>query len=673
MPYRRNEWQDRIRQRTADLIRLIYRQRIRREQVEGSKPEKPETEESQSYASFYIPYVYSAPKPESSDDVDSTDDADSSDVADSTDDTESTTQKPSKPDKPPGRPQPTSVPDEILDYEREQEYRLGISNAAQKSGQSTSDSASDIATKSDTSQAEVVDICDRLCEQTPEVMTAVMNIIEGADTDDDEQTLQDRVNNHLRIMGLNDAFGQGDWFTTRLDPIVESTATRIVDHYFDRVEATNAALTAAQAALTTEQSLVETEIGGFEQPEINLLTQYYLSETYPDWNSSWTEKEDLENFLKGKLKALIHGIDVDSVSWGALSVQELVNFYRSQMAEQTAALWKRYQDVSNEYYQEMQAEFDRATGLVSMAQAIPLDDTEAYAAAFAGIVQVPDAESERRHVLDQLERIYKHILGEDSDHLATLSTTELKYELFFRLNYDVLPFLRRDEHEIQMRISTFMTDFVSAARDTPEGVIDRLQGTFRQPDVLGFLFIMSISIAFEPVDWALTTVDIIQALSEDDIESAIGNAILGATPFVSSQLDDLVQPFFKRLGDTPKYFANPVGKGNVTPSSESLQRLMSEHDELSAAVAEDAIRGAERVKGVDVSGADILLPGGVEREVTVHTGKQANFGSHLVRKARQFSENATRKEIYIQIKPREGVVINKRSLLNEITDKQEGW
>ena len=35
---------------------------------------------------------------------------------------------------------------------------------------------------------------------------------------------------------------------------------------------------------------------------------------------------------------------------------------------------------------------DRATELESMVEPIPLDDTEAYAKAFAGGVHVPDAE-----------------------------------------------------------------------------------------------------------------------------------------------------------------------------------------------------------------------------------------------------------------------------------------
>ena len=62
---------------------------------------------------------------------------------------------------------------------------------------------------------------------------------------------------------------------------------------------------------------------------------------------------------------------------------------------------------------------------------------------------------------------------------------------------------------------------------------------------------MGLTMAFEPVDWVLTTVDVINTLSDGDIESAIGNVILGAVPSVSSKLDEIIQPFLKRFDNIP--------------------------------------------------------------------------------------------------------------------------
>ena len=47
---------------------------------------------------------------------------------------------------------------------------------------------------------------------------------------------------------------------------------------------------------------------------------------------------------------------------------------------------------------------------------------------------------------------------------------------------------------------------------------------------LDFYSITGLTMAFEPVDWALTTVDVINALSEGDIESAVGDFITWCHP-----------------------------------------------------------------------------------------------------------------------------------------------
>lgn len=422
-------------------------------------------------------------------------------------------------------------------------------------------------TQPDIREKEVLEVCGEFCQQNPQAMTAVMNLIEGFDPDDDEQTLEERVSNHLRTMGLIAAFGYGDWDSTRLEPIADSTAARIVDYYFDKVEAYKAALAAIQVDLTPAQGQVHAGIGGSEQPEINLLTQYHLKETYPDWDASWTEKEDLENFLEGKLKTFIDSFDEGSVSWDALTVEEMIAFYRNQMAALTATSWKRDQDTSDEYYQLIQAEFDRATGLLSMAKAIPLDDSEAFAATFG----IADPEVQRKYVQDQLTVIYKHLgIAMPENHLVGRSATELNYELYYRLNYDVPRFMSLDENEKDNRIGNFLHEYREEAYLNPEDVIDRLQGTYRQPDVLGFLFIMGLSIAFEPVDYALTAVDVIQALSEGDIESAVGNAILGAAPLVNSRMDDVLQPFLNRFDNVRLL---PARIGSTLLSRDELRRL----------------------------------------------------------------------------------------------------
>ncbi len=470
----------------------------------------------------------------------------------------------------PAKPAPIrpSYQDDVEAYERRQEQRLGIDSEPHARPVPAIATAPDrtlpiptiqnitsriptqsefrAAQETDLSEAKLFEVCDYFCEQNQEAMTAMMNLIVGFDPDEEEEDIKHRVRNHLRIMGLNDAFGHGDWYTTPPEPMMPRAGTQITDSYFEGLETIGTA--AHEVTAPGKEGPATVEAGGFEQPEINLLTLYYLNENFTDWHSTWTKKKELQDFLIGRLQGLIPGFDQTSISWDNASVQMSIALYRNLIGGEVAALRRQYRDNTPEH-EEMKAEFDRAMELFSMAAAIPLDDSEAYAAAFSGDVYIPDAEQERIHVEDQLRVIYKYVLGKDLDHLATRSTTELKYELYYLLNYDVQHFLGLNENEIL--IQDFMKEYAWVTDDTPDGVIDRLQGTFHRPDVLGFLFIMGLSMAFEPVDWVLTIHDIFIALSEDDVESAIGNAILGAAPLVSSKLDDVVQPFLSRADNVP--------------------------------------------------------------------------------------------------------------------------
>ena len=222
--------------------------------------------------------------------------------------------------------------------------------------------------------------------------------------------------------------------------------------------------------------------------------------------------------------------------------------YRLALIDGLNKIWVEDQQITSRY-EEIEAELGIVNELLLMAQPIPLDDTTAYIEAFTGTVWIPDAEHERKHVQDQLALIYEDILDVEPQHLETQSTVELKYELYYRLRHDVLPFLNLDENESQ--IPDFMRDYVEIARDVPERVVSRLQGSYHRPDVAGFLFLLGLAMVFEPVDWALTVHDVLVDLSEGDVESAIGNAILGAAPIVSSKLDDVAQSLFNLTDNIP--------------------------------------------------------------------------------------------------------------------------
>ena len=438
----------------------------------------------------------------------------------------------------------------------------------------------------DGSEDKTTVVCEALYAADPAGVARGLKFITGCEPDEEQDVLPEFVR-LARSVGLDDYLaGQEAWRTARLAPPLNLDAS------------------ATDFQPTLEQAQTTAEADGFEQPEINLLTQYYLSETYPEWDSSWTKKEDLESFLKGKLKAHVQDFDEESVDWDSPTVHDLIAYYRGQMADATAALWQRDQDMSSENYQQVQAEFDRATALLSVAEDIALDDTEAYAEAFAGTVLIEDEEDEREHVQEQLALIYEHLQVEVPDnYFEGRSATELKYELYSRLNYDVRQFLALDENE--SRIPQFLKEYQGITGDTPENVVSRLHNNYRQPDVVGFLFVMGLSIAFEPVDYALAAVDVIQALSEGGIESAIGNAILGAAPFVSSKLDDLVQPVLNRVDSIPLLPARAgslPGQGYQRPGSnyvmaadKYVSRAVSSYNSRNAGLLKTQMERAARV------------------------------------------------------------------------------
>lgn len=132
-------------------------------------------------------------------------------------------------------------------------------------------------------------------------MAAVMNLIEGFAPDDDEQTLEARVSNHLRIMGLNDAFGHGDWDRIWLEPIVEGTASRVVDYYFDRLRESTVDLIPT-AAIEEDPSPNEAHVApAASEPETEFLNYHFMEHTLKNIDGSsesWTTEAEFSDFLR---------------------------------------------------------------------------------------------------------------------------------------------------------------------------------------------------------------------------------------------------------------------------------------------------------------------------------------------------------------------------------------
>jgi len=400
----------------------------------------------------------------------------------------------------------------------------------------------------DSSEDKTTAVCEALYAADREAVARGLKIMTGCEPDEEQDVLPAFIRLAHNV-GMDEYLtGVEAWYTTRLGP-TESLAA-----------------SSGEEESLSDQAQVATDAGNSEEPELNRRLRYSLTESDPgEWDASFAEKEDLENVLLiPKLKRLIHGFDEDSVNWGDFTLQESIDFYLRQIAGELHAASVN-PTVSEEYFRELQAEYAWAADLQALAKPIPLDDATAYAEVFD-----VGAEGERTHVQNQLAVIYKFLeITPTDDYFASQSTADLKYELYSLLIHNVIPLRGSDQDPLAAKL---FRSYSQVAGVSPQDAVDRLQGTYREPDVLGFLFVMGLtvgSMVFEPLDWALTTVDVINALSEGDIESAVGNFILGVVPLASSRMDDAFRlvdnlGVARRggpLGNMSVYFANPVGKG----------------------------------------------------------------------------------------------------------------
>ena len=128
-----------------------------------------------------------------------------------------------------------------------------------------------------------------------------------------------------------------------------------------------------------------------------------------------------------------------------------------------------------------------------------------------------------------------------------------------------------------------------------------LTGTNSQPDLSLFVFVASIF--FEPLDWALTTLEVIDAISRGDIGGALGNALLGIVPFVPGSADNIIRHVggTRRVGEAVGDFASRLNKLNLSSADTFYEKLRTHQkfqhlsgDTLESALWKEARKRANR-------------------------------------------------------------------------------
>ena len=381
--------------------------------------------------------------------------------------------------------------------------------------------------KPDIGQDALLEACGYICEQNPEVMTAVMNIIEGFDPDDDEQTLRDRVENYLGIIGLNDAFGHGDWYTTRLGPAVKHTATRIVDYYFDQVTSSESELRAALAAehaQVPDEQQVKSEEPDHGPQQLNYHTLEHLRKYVDGWDETWTTKSDVSNFIINKL-AETYEIQVQE-GFANLPIEEQLQEFLEFIYYHREAYYSHTWQYESPYpWYILVEDYDDFLPLLGLLKPAPLHSPSALADAFDFVSEEHAVDYLRHH----LELVYTD-MGydlpedwsglEDSLQLANMLYTVLE-EIKLKRESDI-------DFDIEFSLDNKFQDAYGLQGSDVNRDLARLAGTHQGPNYSLFVFV--ISMLWEPADWALTIAEMRDDVARGDGFLAFIRGAIGLLP-----------------------------------------------------------------------------------------------------------------------------------------------
>ncbi|MYD09875.1 MAG: hypothetical protein F4X02_07495 [Chloroflexi bacterium] len=272
-----------------------------------------------------------------------------------------------------GSAEPTAAPrrpsylNDVEAYGQRAEQRA----VAQNSEQDSEDILAEFAGEREFTEADVLKFCEYICEKDETVFTQVMKILEGFEPDADEQTIRQRVNEYLRLLGLNDYFPPEVVYSAPLGATLFQGNT------------SNATFPDGSEILQSGGRSDQERSYKVPPPELNHPTQEFLRNTFPDsWNPEWTTRAELEAFLKQRLETFIPGFDLLIVPWDKLTVQGLVHYYGSLIDKAIKDNQQTMDRETNIWLTELDTELGLASQLLSRTAKAPLEDETALLEAF---------------------------------------------------------------------------------------------------------------------------------------------------------------------------------------------------------------------------------------------------------------------------------------------------
>lgn len=404
-------------------------------------------------------------------------------------------------------------------------------------GQDSTDDAPDIVSEREFTEADVLKFCEYICEKDEAVFTQVLKILEGFEPDADEQTIRQRVNEYLRLLGLNDYFPPEVVYSAPLGATLFQGNT------------SNATFPDGSRNIQPVGRTDQEKSYKVPPPELNHPTQEFLTNTFPNsWNPEWTTRAELEAFLKERLVTFIPGFDLSIVPWDQLTVQGLVHYYGSLIDKVIKDNQQTVDFNTTVWITELDTELGLASQLLSRTAKAPLEDETALLESLG----YKDAAQARDRLTAELSFVFETYGLQLPTDLAQWSLLELANAYHSVLTTVVQPSMHEGSEDYEKALA-FIDGFEhqvprssgNVVSLSEQYVIDRLEG--KQEEGWGpaaDLFLFAASIFIEPVDWLVTGVEMADAARRGDWGSFFINGVLAALPFVSGRVDNAAKKAF---------------------------------------------------------------------------------------------------------------------------------
>ena len=413
--------------------------------------------------------------------------------------------------------------------------------------------------KPDIGQDAVQVFCEALSEASPEGVASTVRLMCGADLDDEEQSPVEEMVKLVRSAGFVEHFENEPWYTTRLGPTASSAGSLFQNGYVDRAFANgqgvlqpggrvnNAVLVQIPGSETqtidgTTRAGEETDERWYRGIETELdpylrraLTQTFSAGTLGKWNEEWTQLEDLESFLKDRLARFFTKDFIENeLQWDKLTGFGMIHMHRSLLE----ALWGEHWSVEGKqdpWISSLNVEFADADDLLSAVSAVPLVNEARLLEEF----EYASVEEARNNLLAQVQYAYETFDIRPPEDLHEWSVLQLANEYHSLLTNVYLPYRNSESNlEDYFKADDFVIGFTSVNFTvlSPKETRDRLDGSYRESPMELVFFVASFFI--EPLDWALTIRDMINAAEDGDWEQF---ALLGLTGLAPGALGRFVK------------------------------------------------------------------------------------------------------------------------------------